>query len=72
MHLLSARHPGGYDGNITARIDRGPAFSSQSGPDGILDSLDEQGILDLDLFPREGLVLAEVRAAIIVCLHLLR
>src|SRR6266852_458558 len=61
----------GYDRNIAARIHLGPAFCCQGGIDGSFDSVDKQGVLRLNAFPRVGLVLPEVDAAIVIGLHLL-
>src|SRR5215469_8163634 len=69
--LLIAGDLDGYYGNIAAGIHLGPAFCSQSNIDGILDAIHIQRIFRLNVFPRVGLVLSEVCAAIEVGLDLL-
>src|SRR5207253_4396599 len=60
-----------YDRNIAARIHLSPACCRQRRVNRILDSIYIQRILGLNVFPRVGLVLPEVCAAIVIRLHLL-
>ena len=70
--LLILRHLNGDDGDVTIGINLGPAFCCQRSIDSTLDAINIQGIFRLNVFPRIGLVLREVSAAVLISLALLR